>query len=43
MFKITKKIPDGKMKFTGRPKGSKSLTAFIMKSYSGTPKESKMV
>ena len=35
MFEITKKIPDG----LGRPKGSKSLTAFIMKGYSATPKE----
>ena len=43
MFEITKKIPDGLMKFTGRPKGSKSLTAFIMKGYSGKPKESKIV
>ena len=43
MYEITKKFPDGLMKFTGTPKGSKSLTAFIMKGYSGTPKESKMV
>ena len=43
MFEITKKIPDGLIKYTGRPKGSKSLTAFIMKGYNATPKESKMV
>ena len=39
MFEITKKIPDGLIKYIGRPKGSKSLTAFIMKGYSATPKE----
>ena len=43
MFEITKKFPDGLMKLTGTPKGSNALTAFIMKGYSGTPKESKMV
>ena len=29
MFEITKKIPDGLIKYTGRPKGSKSLTALL--------------
>ena len=43
MFEITKKMPDVLIKYTGRPKGSKSSTVIIMKGYSATPKESKMV
>ena len=43
MFEIIKDFPDGLIKLTGRPKGSKSLTAFIIKGYSGTRKDSKIV
>ena len=43
MFEIIKDFPDGLIKLTGRPKGSKSLTDFMIKGYCGTQKDSKLV